>query len=98
MSIEVLDSRVDVPGGSVMAPEFLTWNLNQHLGKIMRPVLAIHGDMDEYGSVEFPLYITSKVNGPSELAILNHCGHVPHRERKEEVLRLTASFLDRLTK
>jgi pimeloyl-ACP methyl ester carboxylesterase len=54
--------------------------------------------MDEYGSVEFPRYITSKVNGPSELAILNHCGHVPHRERKEEVLRLTASFLDRLTK
>jgi pimeloyl-ACP methyl ester carboxylesterase len=89
---------LDAWTGVWLAPEFLTWNLNQHLGKVRRPVLAIHGDMDEYGSVEFPRCITSKVNGPSELAILNHCGHVPHRERKDEVLRLTASFLEHLTK
>jgi pimeloyl-ACP methyl ester carboxylesterase len=59
------------------------------------PVLAIHGDLDEYGSVEFPRRIASKVSGPSELAILEGCGHVPHRERKEEVLALASSFLER---
>lgn len=87
----VLDAWTEV----WLSPEFLSWNIDQHLGKVRCPVLAIHGDVDEYGSVEFPRRITSKARGPSELAILDHCGHVPHRERKAEVLRLTASFLKR---
>ena len=90
----VLDAFTEV----WLSPEFLSWNLNEYLGQINCPVLAIHGDLDEYGSVEFPRSITNKVNGLSELAILNQCGHVPHRERKEDVLRLTASFLERLAK
>lgn len=57
------------------------------------PVLAIHGDLDEYGSAEFPRRITQGVAGPSQLALLAGCGHVPHRERLEEVLRLSAAFL-----
>ena len=77
-----------------LSPEFSSWNLDQHLGKVRCPVLAIHGDLDEYGSVEFARRITSQVTGPSELAILSHCGHVPHRERKEEVLSLSAAFLE----
>ena len=90
----VLDAFTEV----WLSLEFLSWNLDQFLGQVKCPVLAIHGDMDEYGSVEFPRSIVNTVNGLSELAILNQCGHVPHRERKEEVLRLTASFLERLTK
>lgn len=87
----VLDAWTEV----WLSPPFLSWNLDRYLGKVRCPVLAIHGDVDEYGSVEFPRRITSKARGPSELAILDHCGHVPHRERKAEVLRLTASFLKR---
>jgi pimeloyl-ACP methyl ester carboxylesterase len=87
----VLDAWTEV----WLSPEFLSWNLDQQLGEVRCPVLAIHGDLDEYGSVAFPRRITSKVSGPSELALLTHCGHVPHRERKEDVLRLTSSFLER---
>ncbi|MBI1759905.1 MAG: alpha/beta hydrolase [Acidobacteria bacterium] len=90
----VLDAWTEV----WLSPEFWSWNLDPYLGLVSCPVLAIHGDLDEYGSVAFPHRITSSVNGPSELAILNQCGHVPHRERKEEVLRLTASFLERRAK
>ena len=79
-----------------LSPEFLSWNLDEYLGQVNCPVLAIHGELDEYGSVAFPRSIVNKVNGRSELAILNECGHVPHRERKEEVLELTSSFLERL--
>lgn len=79
-----------------LSPDVLSWNLDGHLGNVRCPVLAIHGDSDEYGSVEVPRRITSKVSGPSELAILDHCGHVPHRERKQEVLRLASSFLERI--
>jgi pimeloyl-ACP methyl ester carboxylesterase len=77
-----------------LSPEFSSWDIDRCLLEVTCPVLAIHGDSDEFGSVEFPRRITSKVKGLGELAILAHCGHVPHRERKAEVLRLTASFLD----
>jgi pimeloyl-ACP methyl ester carboxylesterase len=76
-----------------LSPEFLSWNLDQQLRRVQCPVLAIHGDLDEYGSVEFPRRITRGVCGPSQLAILEGCGHVPHRERAAEVLRLTSQFL-----
>jgi pimeloyl-ACP methyl ester carboxylesterase len=86
----VLDAWTEV----WLSAEFRSWNLDGHLAHVTCPVLAIHGDSDEYGSVEFARRIASNVTGPSELAILRHCGHVPHRERREEVLRLTASFLE----
>jgi pimeloyl-ACP methyl ester carboxylesterase len=86
----VLDAWTEV----WLSPEFSSWDLDQHLGRVRCPVLAIHGDSDEYGSVEFPRRITSGVTGRSHLAILENCGHVPHRARREEVLRLTSAFLD----
>jgi len=86
----VLDAWTEV----WLSPEFSSWSLDGYLDRIECPVLAIHGDLDEYGSMEFPRHITSGVKGASQLAILNRCGHVPHRERREEVLRLTSSFLE----
>jgi len=85
---------LDAWTGVWLSPEFLTWSLEEHLRKVSCPVLAIHGENDEYGSVEFPRRIASRVSGPSVLAILSACGHVPHREKREEVLRLTSSFLE----
>jgi hypothetical protein len=40
---------------------------------------------------------TSCVEGRAEMMILKGCGHVLHRERKEEMLGLTALFLKCLT-
>jgi pimeloyl-ACP methyl ester carboxylesterase len=87
----VLDAWIE----TWLSPEFQDWNLDEHLRKITCPVLAIHGDRDEYGSEEFPRRIAGLVVGPSEMEIMKDCGHMPHREKEEEVLRLTASFLDR---
>jgi pimeloyl-ACP methyl ester carboxylesterase len=56
-------------------------------------VLAIHGDRDDYGTVEFPRHIVRRVSGMAQLAILDDCGHVPHREKKAEVLQRIARFL-----
>ena len=78
-----------------LSAEFSSWNLDRHLGNVTCPVLAIHGDRDEYGSLAFPRRITSQVNGPSVMAILDACGHVPHREKKDEVLRCVCDFLAR---
>ena len=78
-----------------LSSSFSSWSLDQELGKVTCPVLVIHGDRDEYGSLEFPRRIAGGVAGRSQLAILADCGHVPHREKRQEVLRLTSGFLER---
>nr|WP_298726429.1 alpha/beta hydrolase [uncultured Steroidobacter sp.] len=85
----VLDAWIKV----WLSPEFASWSLDPQLGRIRCPVLAIHGDRDEYGSEAFPRRIAGGVSGPSQMILLEECGHVPHRERREEVLQLTAAFL-----
>jgi len=76
-----------------LATEFSSWSLDPWLGRVSCPVLALHGDQDPYGSEAFPRRIASRVSGPSEMVLLEACGHVPHRERPEEIVRLAAAFL-----
>lgn len=76
-----------------LSPRFHSWNLDAELAAVACPLLAIHGDADEFGSCAFPQRIVERVAGASQLAILEGCGHVPHRERPDEVLSLAAAFL-----
>ncbi|WP_460714745.1 alpha/beta fold hydrolase [Lysobacter terrae] len=73
-------------------PVFAAWSLDAWLPQVRCPVLAIHGDRDEYGSRAFPERIVGAVSGPAQLALLDDCGHVPHRERPDEVLDRVAAF------
>ena len=84
---------LDAWTGVWLSPGFSGWRLDPYLSRIACPVLAIHGDRDEYGSVAFPRRIIEGVPGASTLAILSGCGHVPHRERPDEVLSLVSTFL-----
>jgi pimeloyl-ACP methyl ester carboxylesterase len=74
-------------------PAFAGWSLDPWLPQVRCPVLAIHGDRDEYGSNAFPERIAQGVSGPSQPALMARCGHVPHRERPDEVLQRVAAFV-----
>ena len=74
-------------------PAFADWSLDAWLPQVRCPVLAIHGDLDEYGSITFPERIVGGVRDRSQLAILEGCGHVPHRERPEQILQLVSEFV-----
>ena len=63
------------------------------LARVRCPVLAIHGDLDEFGSHAFPRRIAAEVAGPSQLLLLDNCGHVPHRELPQAVLAGVCGFL-----
>lgn len=76
-----------------LSPAFADWNLDAALASVHCPLLAIHGDRDEYGSVAFPQRIAQGARGASKAVVVEGCGHVPHREREAEVLRLVAAFL-----
>jgi pimeloyl-ACP methyl ester carboxylesterase len=73
-----------------LAPEFLHWSLDSTLTEVHCPVLAVHGEWDEYGSVEHPKRIAAK-RGTAH--ILPETGHVPHREREQLLADLIHQFL-----
>lgn len=74
--------------------EFKEWSLRDTLPIIRCPVLALHGELDEFGSKEHPTMIETLSGGRAQAVILSGIGHVPHREQPLTMVELMASFLD----
>ena len=87
----VLDAWI----GNWLDPGFASWSLADVLPHVSCPVLAIHGELDEYGSTRHPELIGRLSKGPAQVEILPGVGHVPHREQPEQVLGRVAGFLHR---
>lgn len=88
----VLDAWIDI----WLADEFENWSLGPIISDVTAPLLVIHGDNDEYGSVAFPKYIANKVSGNSTMLILDDCGHVPHRQKPKETIQAIKLFLENI--
>lgn len=78
-----------------LSPAFADWNLNDTLRQVRCPVLALHGELDEYGSAAHPERIAGLTGGKQ--ALLENCGHVPHREQERIVLDLASHWLQAVT-
>lgn len=76
-----------------MSPLFSGWSLDDCIGNVLCPVLAIHGDKDEYGSRAFAEFIAGRAGGISEMLIIEDCGHLPHKEKADEVISAVRNFL-----
>ncbi|WP_042628743.1 alpha/beta fold hydrolase [Burkholderia plantarii] len=85
----VLDAWID----TWLDPAFGGWTLDATLARIRCPVLALHGEHDEYGSPRHPARIAERVPGPVRVVLLPGCAHVPHREAMPAVLEAVAAFL-----
>ncbi|MFV3130794.1 alpha/beta fold hydrolase [Niveispirillum sp. KHB5.9] len=83
----VLSAWID----SWLDPAFAGWTLDESLSGVTCPLLALHGDGDEYGSTAHPDRIATP--GRGRAVVLTGCGHVPHREHPDRVLAEIASFL-----
>lgn len=70
------------------------WTLEPALQNVHCPVLAIHGDRDEYGSSAFPRFISERSGGSSSMLIIKNCGHMPHKKKPQEVMVAVEEFLD----
>lgn len=76
-----------------LSEDFRDWTLDAELAGVQCPLLSLHGEQDEFGSVLHPQRIAASVQGPSVLKILPDCGHVPHRQQPEVVLKAVGEFL-----
>ncbi|MFT3999789.1 MAG: alpha/beta hydrolase [Rhizobium sp.] len=79
--------------GTWLSPAFESWSLEPTLARISRPVLAIHGDRDEYGSLAHPRIIA---NGRGICRVLPDVGHTPHRECPDLLVDEIAGWLKTL--
>jgi len=74
-------------------PEFPTWTIEAMLPAISCPLLAIQGEDDVYGTMEQIDGIARRTTRTTLLK-LSSCGHSPHRDRPDEVVRSVKEFLD----
>lgn len=78
-----------------LSEAFRHWTLDDVLQEVRCPVLAIHGEDDEYGSRIHSERIAAASDGSATIEMLPDCGHVPHREREDDVLAAVSAFLAR---
>jgi pimeloyl-ACP methyl ester carboxylesterase len=76
-----------------LSADFADWSLRNCIGSVNCPVLAIHGENDEYGSRAFPEFISGQTGGYGKSLILEDCGHMPHKEKPDEVIVAIKAFL-----
>ncbi|MBM3366827.1 MAG: alpha/beta hydrolase [Betaproteobacteria bacterium] len=75
-------------------PAFRNWNIEASLAGIRCPLLAIQGEEDQYGTMAQVDAIARQAGGRCELLKLPDCGHAPHKDQPERVLRTIAEFVD----
>lgn len=76
-----------------LSPAFEGWSLTPLIGAIICPILAIHGEDDEYGSPAHAERIKQRATTPVTLSVLQGEGHVPHKTSTQEVLASIENFL-----
>ncbi len=78
-----------------LAPEFRGWNIERFLPAIQCPLLAIQGYDDPYGTMAQVDVIARQVSGPVEVLKLEQCGHSPHQDQAESVVKAIVEFVER---
>lgn len=74
-------------------PDFAAWSLAPVLPRVTCPLLALHGEHDEYGTTRHARMIAELARGRSRVEILPGTHHVPHREKEGVVVGLVRDFL-----
>lgn len=75
-----------------LRPEFRAWSIENVIGDITCPLLAVQGLDDEYGTLEQIRGIARRAR-QAELAELPNCGHSPHRDQPGRLIELCSRFL-----
>ena len=73
-------------------PAFRAWSIEAEIANIRCPLLALQGRDDEYGTLRQIHGIAERLP-QTELLELAHCGHSPHRDQPEKVIKAVTQFV-----
>ena len=72
-------------------PPFRDWSIEGEIAPIRAPLMAVQGMDDEYGTLEQIRGIQRRV-AHAKLVELANCGHSPHRDQPEALIRAAVEF------
>jgi len=75
-------------------PPFREWSIEDEIGAITCPLLAVQGVDDEYGTLE-QIHGIARRLPQTRLLELAHCGHSPQRDQPEKVIEASVAFIAR---
>jgi len=75
-----------------LSPAFRGWNIEAEIEAITCPVLAVQGEADEYGTLE-QLHAIARRVPQTQQFVLAHCGHSPHRDQPDALIRRVGDFI-----
>ena len=76
-------------------PGFRDWNIEEFLPRVACPILAIQGEDDEYGTMQ-QIDRIARLAANVDLVKLQHCGHFPHRDQPQAVIKAVVRFVGRI--
>lgn len=79
-----------------LSPAFRSWNIEEYLGDITAPVLAVQGTADAYGTLAQLDAIEAGVSGPFERHVVDGGGHTLHTGDTTAVVARVAAFVTTL--
>ena len=80
-----------------MSIEAGNWSIEEYLPMITCPVLAVQGEDDHFGTMAQLNSISGNISGPVEVFLVPGCGHIPHQQAKDKVLKKMAGFIKGLS-
>jgi pimeloyl-ACP methyl ester carboxylesterase len=80
-----------------LSEAFRAWNIEDRLGAITAPVLAIQGGADDYGTFDQLDAITAGCAGPVSQFRIARAGHSPHLDARELVVSTISGFVRTLS-
>jgi pimeloyl-ACP methyl ester carboxylesterase len=79
-----------------LSPAFRAWNIETELSAVTCPALVLQGADDEYGTAAQVTAVQQGLAGPVTSAIIQNCGHGPHRDQASVVLDSTVRLLSEI--
>ena len=77
-------------------PEFMRWNIQEYLPKIIVPQLVMQGYDDPYGTIAQVEAIERLSAGPVKVLMLKNCGHSPYKDQAQKSLEAASDFISRI--
>ena len=75
-----------------LQPEFRDWSIEDEIATIRCPLLAVQGIDDEYGTL-LQVHGIARRGAQTEVVELADCGHSPHRDQAQELIRIATGFV-----
>ncbi len=73
------------------------WDAQGLLKQIKTPLLLIQGENDDFGTYAQIDKVADEAQSEIiEVAKLDNCGHIPHLQQQEKVIKLTRNFIEKI--